>query len=295
MNSKILEDLELVINKISIKGKATIINTNNGKYVLKENNTNYYDYLPVRDFKFFPNVEKVSDNYILSKYIEDKDIPINQRLEDMIYLVSILHSHTSYDKKVDIDYIKGIYESLVNKQDYLTKYYLSIQDLIEDEEYMSPANYYLIRNISLVYYSIRKSREFLDKWYKSVEKSKNVRYVYTHGNLDISHFIENDKFYLISWEHSKLDLPIYDIEDFYRKNFMNIKVDTILKIYFKKYNLNNEEKNLLFSIILIPEKIDIEKEEYPKIVDVSNMILYLEDTLESLKNYSNEHDKEPNK
>lgn len=290
MNSEILKDFK--INKISIKGKSTIIDD---RYVLKENKTKYYDYLPVRDFMYFPNVEKVDDKYIVTKYIEDKNMPINQRLEDMIYLVSILHNHTSYDKEIDIDTIKEKYEYLIDKLDNLMKYYLSLQDLIEDEEYMSPANYLLIRNVSLIYMCIRKSRKYLDKWYKKICVNKKVRYVYTHGNLEIDHLLENDKLYLISWDKSKLDLPIYDIENFYRKNFNNIKLDTIMKIYSKKYILSSEELDLLFCILLIPDKIDMNKKEYPRIKDISNMLLYLEDTIYVLKNYSKEHDKEPNK
>lgn len=290
MNSEILKDFK--INKISIKGKSTIIDD---RYVLKENKTKYYDYLPVRDFMYFPDVEKVDDKYIVTKYIEDKNMPINQRLEDMIYLVSILHNHTSYDKEIDIDTIKEKYEYLIDKLDNLMKYYLSLQDLIEDEEYMSPANYLLIRNVSLIYMCIRESRKYLDKWYKKICVNKKVRYVYTHGNLEIDHLLENDKLYLISWDKSKLDLPIYDIENFYRKNFNNIKLDTIMKIYSKKYILSSEELDLLFCILLIPDKIDMNKKEYPRIKDISNMLLYLEDTIYVLKNYSKEHDKEPNK
>ncbi len=295
MNNDILDKFNLKINKVSIKGNCMILDTDSEKYVLKKDNTNYYDYLPVREFINYPDVLQVKYDYVLSKYIDNKNVPDNQRLEDMIYLVSILHNHTAFDKKIDIDTIKEKYESLINKLDYLYRYYLSLQDLIEDEEYMSPANYYLIRNISLIYYAIKESRKYLDKWYKDIENTKTIRYAYTHGNLDINHILEDDKLYLISWNKSKIDLPIYDIEDFYRKNFKSIRLDTILRIYSKKYLLKEDEINLLFCLLLIPIKVDMDKKEYPRIEDITDMILYLEDTLEVLKNYSKEHNKEPNK
>ena len=119
--------------------------------------------------------------------------------------------------------------------------------------------------------------------------------MYTHGNLDIDHILEDDKPYLISWNKSKIDLSICDIEDFYRKNFKFIRLDTILRIYSKKYPLKEEELNLLFCLLLIPIKVDMDKKEYPRIQDATDTILYLEDTLEVLKNYSKEHNKEPYK
>ena len=295
MNKDILDKFNLKINKVSIRGNCMILDTDSGKYVLKKENTNYYDYLPVREFINYPDVIKVSDDYVLSKYIDNKEVPDNQRLEDMVYLISILHNHTVFDKKLDIDTIKEKYEDLISRLDELHRYYLSLQDMIEDEEYMSPANYYLIRNISLIYYAIRESRKYLDKWYKDIENTKSIRYVYTHGNLDIDHILEGDKPYLISWNKSKLDLSIRDIEDFYRENFKSIRLDTILRIYSKKYPLKEDELNLLFCLLLIPMKVDMNKKEYPRLEDITDMILYLEDTLEILKNYSKEQNKEPNK
>ena len=296
MNKELLNKLNIKIDKIGKKGKAIILGTNYDKYVLKQCfNDKYYEYLKVRDFNYFPDVLDNSSNYLLTRYINDNDVPLNQRLEDMIAIISILHANTSYYKKLDLDTIKGIYEGLINRQDELLKYYLNIQTLIEEEEYMSPADYLLIRNISLIYMSLKKSREYLDKWYQSIKDTKIIRHVYNHGNLDISHFIEGDKPYLISWDNSKLDIPIYDLDDFYRKNFNLIKLDTIFNIYFDKYSLTNEEINLLFTYILIPDKIDIHLKEYDKVIAITNMILYLEDTLMFLKSYSINHNKPINK
>lgn len=277
----------LAVKKI---GKATIITTEDKKYVIKPSSrkADFYDYLVTRNFNYFPVIyTKVGDEVELSDYIEEKNVPIEQKLEDITYLASILHGKTSFDKVLDIDFIKELYENTIDKQNSLLKYYQELQNIIEQEIYMSPANYYLIRNMTLVYIALKKSRKYLDDWYNEVEKEKSVRYSYIHGNLSESHLIENDGLYLISWDLSRIDFPIIDLEKFYRNSYKNISLKDMLAIYESKYPLKKEEKNLLFALILIPDKINFVQDEYPKIKEVSNLVLYLENTLKSLEDYSN--------
>ena len=283
--------------EIEKKGKVTIITTSKDKYVLKDDNrnNNFYEYLNTRNFNYFPKIYSTnSDNKLIMEYIEEKDIPLEQKLEDMVYLISILHLSTMFDKKVDLDFIKEIYENIRKKQDSLMDYYLNMQDLIEEEIYMSPANYLLIRNISLIYKAINYSKEYLDKFYDLVKDKTSFRYSYIHGNLDINHLLERDNLYLISWDKSGLDLPIYDLSDFFRKNHEDINLDKVLAIYEKKFPLKKEEKYLLFSLLLIPGEIN-SKDEYLKTKEVSNTIFYIEELLDFLKNYSKESNNDTHK
>ena len=275
--------------EVEKKGKVTIITTSNNKYVLKDDNRDnkFYEYLNTRGFNNFPKIYSIDSSKLVMEYIDSKDIPVEQKLEDMVYLVSILHLSTMFDKKVDLDFIKEIYENIMKKQDYLMEYYLNLQNVIEEEIYMSPANYLLIRNISLIYLAINYSKKYLDKFYDLVKDQTSFRYSYVHGNLNINHLLEKDSLYLISWDKSRLDLPIYDLVDFYRKNHEDIDLDKIFNIYEKKVPLKKEEKYLLISLLLIPDEIS-SKDEYLKTKEVSNMIFYIEGLLDYLKNYSKE-------
>ena len=293
--NRVIEDLRLKVDGISVKGKSTIITCGNDKYVLKECDNKYYEYLNLRGFNYFPEVVNKKGNSLLERYISNKELPINQKLEDMVYLISLLHKSTSYYKKLDLDTIKEKYESIVNDLDSLNKYYLSLQDMIEDEEYMSPANYLLIRNISTIYYALKLSREYIDKWYNSIKNTKIIRYSYIHNNLEINHILEGNKPYLISWNKSKIDVPIYDIVSLYKNNYKCIKVDVLLDIYSNKYLLSTDEIYLLFSTLLIPSKVDMNLKEYPRIVEINNIILYLEETINSSKSYTIGHDKKVDK
>lgn len=287
MNKKeILERYNIKPKSIKYKGSASIITTDNKKYVIKKVNRRIdpFDYLLTRNFNNFPKVySNVNDEIELTDYIEDKETPIEQKLEDLIYLTSILHTKTTYYKNVDEDYIKNIYESIISNQDKMMNYYNELQNMIELEVYMSPANYLLIRNVSIIYLSLRKSREYIEKWYEIINETKKVRLAYIHGNLEANHLIENDNLYLISWDKSRIDLPIYDIETLYKKNYLDTSLSSILEIYESKYPLKKEEYYLLMAILLIPERINLNNSEYSKTKEVTNIILYIDKTLTYLE------------
>lgn len=287
---EILDYYNIKPKSIKHKGMATIITTDNKKYVLKEVNKNqdFFNYLQLRNFNNFPNIYSSSlDKFQLTDYVEDNNIPVDQRLEDLIYLVSILHTKTTFYKNVDDDYVKEIYENTINKLNKIYKYYNDIQDMIELEVYMTPANYLLIRNISNIYLAIRQSRKYIEKWYSIIKNEHRIRCAYIHGNLSSSHLIENGDLYFISWDKSRIDLPIYDLEILYRNSFLDISLDSLLEIYQLKYPLKKEELYLLLSLLLIPDKIDLELAEYSKIKQVTNVVLYIEKILFYLKNNTN--------
>ncbi len=291
MNKKeLLEYLSIKPHSIKKIGSATIITSSDDhKYVVKRNNrkADSFDYLQTRNFNHFPRVySNLQDEVELTDYIEESETPKEQKLQDLVYLTSILHTKTTFYKDVDDDYIKKIYEDLLEKQTNIYQYYSDLQNMIELEVYMSPANYLLIRNISLIYMALNQSRKYIEEWYRIIRNNHKVRYAYIHGNLEESHLLEGNDLYLISWDHSRVDLPIYDLEIFYRKSFLDIGLREILEIYESKYPFKKEEYYLLLALLLLPEKIDITLKEYSRVKKVTNLILYIDKTLSFLENNS---------
>lgn len=281
------------IKPISIKkiGSASIITTNDKKYVIKKVNRKIdpFDYLLTRNFNNFPKVySNIQDEVELTEYIENQNTPVEQKIEDLVYLSSILHTKTTFYKTVDEDYLKNIYETIITKQEMMYKFYNELQNVIELEVYMSPANYLLIRNISIIYLALRKSREYIENWYEIMKETKKVRLAYIHGNLEKNHLIEGNDLYLVSWDKSRIDLPIYDLETLYRKNYSDTNLSSVLDIYESKYPLKKEEYYLLMSLLLIPDKLNLNLAEYPKTKEVTNLILYMDKTLTYLENNSKE-------
>lgn len=275
---------------IKKKGSASIITTDDKKYVIKKNSrkADSFDYLLTRNFNNFPKLySNIDDEVELQDYLEDRQTPLEQKLEDLVYIDSILHTKTTFYKNIDDDYKKKLYEETIQKQNHLFDYYNELQNMIELEVYMSPANYLLIRNISIIYLALRYSKEYLDKWYEMVKKDSKMRFSFIHGNLQEEHLIENDDLYLISWDNSRIDLPIYDLENIYRNNYYNVDLSDMLEIYQSKYPLKKEEYYLLIALLLIPNKIDITLDEYPKTKQTTNLILYINKVLIYLENNSN--------
>lgn len=290
---ELLDYYNIKPKSIKQKGTATIITTNDKKYVLKtiKKKQDFYDYLLIRNFNNFPNIySKCDDKIELMDYIDDQQVPKDQKLEDLIYITSILHTKTTFYKNVDDDYIKEIYEGTINKLNDLYRYYNDIQDSIELEVYMSPANYLLIRNISNIYVVLNESRSYIEKWYSILKNEHRMRYAYIHGNLKDEHLLEKDDLYLISWDNSRIDLPVYDLEIFYRNSFTDISLNSLLEIYELKYPLKKEELYLLISFLLIPDKVDMQLSEYSKIKQVANIVLYINQMLLYLENNANKTD-----
>lgn len=256
-------------------GNVTIIDSNQGKYVIKKKLTdeNIYKYLESRNFNYYPAfISDRDENYLISEYVEDIAMPEEQKMLDMIELVSLLHYKTTHYKEVDEDEYKKIYEDIVNNINYLESYYTDIISIIETKVYMSPSEYLLARNISKIFSSIMFAKERLERWYALVKGKRKQRVVVLHNNLEINHFIKNKTPYLISWDKARIDMPIFDIYKLYKRHALDFDFETILKTYERSYPLLEEERELLFILISLPDKIEFNNSEYEMCKIISRQI-----------------------
>jgi len=253
--------------RFTIKNNIKIIDTDKGRFVLKRKKgtdfNNLSAYLNSRSFNYFPNlISDLNDEYDIFEYVEDIAIPDEQRATDIMYLVSLLHNKTTYYKEIDIDEYKKIFEELNSKIDYLFNYYSDIITIIESKIYMSPSEYLLARNISKIFASLIFCKEELRNWFNLVKEKKKMRYVTTHNNLALDHLLRNDNPFLISWNKSRVDFPIFDYISLYEQGYNNLDYGELLRQYESKYPLFEEERKLLFILISIPEKIEFNNSEY---------------------------------
>lgn len=272
--------------KVTLRGNTKIIDD---KLVFKPR-VNYdilktYNYLRSRAFDYFPYPIEIEDNYEVYPYIDDIDEPIPQKAQDLMYLLSLLHSKTTFYKEIDIDKAKEIYESVMNEVNYLDGYYNEMIDSIEREIYMSPSGYLIARNINIIFSSIYYVKENIDKWYKIVENSNNMRVVNIHGNINLDHYRKSDKPYLISFNKSRIDSPIYDLLSFYKNHYLTIPFNDLFKYYESKYPLKEEERILLFIYMAIPPRIEYNGNEYNMCIKINKIIDYLYKTVNVIMNY----------
>ena len=282
--NNILEDYSINKKRYKKKESARLLEIDNKKYILKKkkNNHNIYDYLDSRNFSYYLRPISEDNDYELYEYLEDEE----KSNEDLIRVVANLHNKTTTYKEVIPDDIKKLYEKIKKTISETRSFYFNMQDILETKMYYAPEEYLLLRNISSIYDSLKYSENNIDKWYQTKEKSSKERVVRLHNNLELNHFIKSK---LISWNNTKVDYPIYDFLNFYRKEFNVVEPISLYEIYNKNYKLEKDEKYLLKSLLTIPKEITFKDNHLINTQKISNEIKYLSKTRNFiLKEYEKE-------
>lgn len=271
---EILKRNSLRASKYKCIGKVVVVDTSKGKFIIKKTNDNkdIFNYLITRNFNYYPDIIDFDGNYQVTRFIEDISIPIEQKMNDLIKLVALLHSKTTYYKELDEGQYKKLYEDLNNNVEYLKEYYNDIITIIDSKVFMSPPEYLLARNISSIFSALDFCNNKISDWYNKVSKLDKMRVSVIHNNLDLNHFIKNNNDYLVSWDKAKIDLPLFDLYKLYNKHSLDFDFNDILKKYESIYPLNDDELDLFFILISLPTKIEFNKNNYEMCKEISNEI-----------------------
>ena len=282
--------------KYTLKGKVTILETSSGNYIVKERKSDIrelYRYLESRNFCNFPRLIDDSRKEVnIYEMIEDSPTPKEQKMDDLIDTVSLLHYKTSYYKEVSKDKYQKIYDDIESNILYLKNLYNEYYDKYLPIVYLSPSEYLLMRNIYKIFDDLDFCQERLDKWYDLVKEESKQRVSVIHNNLKSSHLIRNNENYLISWDKAKIDTPILDIVNLYQNEYYNYDFGPILESYFKKFSLTDQERELLFILLALPPEIKMVGSEYEKTKIVSKKLDYIFKTEELLRPYYSKNQKE---
>lgn len=267
-----------------------IVSDKDREYVIKLNTNNYdiYKYLLSKDFLFFPkNYNYPNDDYDISLFVKGLDVNKEQRINDYIKIIAILHFKTSYMREIDLDEIKEQYEKIDNQIINLRKYYNILNETIDHETFFSPSAYLLLRNISLIYSILDNSEVLLNEVYHKLKDEKSIRVALLHNNVDLDHLIITEKEYLVSWDKSFFSNPILEIEDIYRKYYKDISLSDLLKLYENINKLTSLEKALLLINLSLPKEIKLTDNTYQDTLIINNEIKYLKKVYELLIEYKN--------
>jgi len=213
---------EIIVRKITLINDVRIVDTGSERLVIKKREKELdglFRYLRSRSFDYFPEIIYSTDNYDVYRYINDSNLEREEKILDIVKLMTMLHSKTTFYKDIDDDTYKELYESVIDRINYLYNYYNDIVDIIEGYDYMSPSNYLFVRNVSKLFASLDYARYQINNWYNIIEEKKRVRVVNIHNNLRVEHYLLEDKPYLISWGNSKRDIPIYDLINLYKNYY----------------------------------------------------------------------------
>ncbi len=260
------------VKRIEKIGKVIIINGEE-KLVYKEGHISneILEYLKSRNFEYMPNI-KNNETYYTMNYIEDLNIPKEQKIIDLIKLTALMHSKTTHYKEIDIDYYNELFEDIYNNIEYLYSYYTDLITIIEAKTFPKPSEQLLERNISKIYEVLEFNDKKLRDWHNLIKNKQKERNVIVHGNLKLDHFIRNKNSYLISWDKAKIASPVFDLYKLYQNHALDFDFTPLIKIYEKNYPLTKEEKELLFILISMPEKIELNKNEYENCKQLSKFL-----------------------
>ena len=287
---EILQKYNIIPKKISYKNKLKIITTLTDKYCLKakENRTiDIYKYLKNQNFNnFIPLISDDSDSYEIYPYIREFNVDKERKAIELIHTLSILHTKTTTYKDINLDQVKEEYEKISNEINKLLLYYCDLQDLIENNEYMSPAEYCLIRNINKIYISLNNAKYDIDKWYKLKKTMTKERQVLIHNKVSLEHFIKSEKNYLINWTSSYKGKVVHDFITFFKNEYKQLEIEKLFKIYQTKYTYMEDENYLFKGLIQIPWKVTFNESNYINTLKVKVLLDYLEKANNLiLKNY----------
>ena len=266
--------------KITKKNKVYIVRTMDGDFALKEepkiNYKELYKYLKSRSFTYIPEMSLDSrDDLLVLEYQDDISIDKEQKALDLIELVNLLHSKTSYFKRVTNDKYKEVYEKINNNILYVTNLYEEYFDKFIKEEYMVPSHYLFLRNYTLIYKANLYAKERLDEWYLMIKDKNKERVALLHNNLKLEHFLKNTNEYLISWDNYIIDSPVLDLYHFYQNEWMNISLSEVFAKYNEGFLLSDEEKVFFNILISIPLIVDFKLDELSNCQKVRELINYL--------------------
>lgn len=278
--------------KITISGKSKIVDTEEGKFVIKKKSKDIkslYDYLNSRSFTSYPAlVDEIDDEYIY-KAVSEPNIPIEQKALDMAKVLASLHTKTAFFKDIKEDKIKEIYENIISNITYLDNYYETIFNNLEIKEVLLPSEQVILEGRS----KMKSLTEFLTKeaetWYNLTKTKEKERVVYCHNNLSIDHFIDN-KF--ISWDHYTVDTPILDLINLYHNDFGKYNYSNFLDKYLKTFDLLEEEKHLLFLMLSFPIELKQGKNEMANTINASKVFDYINETEKLIRPYYSVENKE---
>lgn len=252
----------------------------------KTNIEKIYSYLDSRNFNNYLKPIALSKKEEVYPFIQELHTTNKDKANDLIYLTADLHNKTTTFQDKNIENIKERYETTIDTLNEIFKHYSTLQDEIEEHIYMAPAELLLMNNISKIYYLLNISRFYIEKYYESAEKVDNERYVLNHGNLNLSHLLESNNKFLISWNRAKRDLPVYDLAKLIKNDSDTIEITSIYEIYQSRYHFTKEEEYLFVSLICIPPVVNLDKSNFINTQEVRKEVDYVDKILDFvLKEY----------
>lgn len=291
---KELYDID-VISFIKVSNKVYRIKTNEKDYALKyivqtslESIIERLKIIKLNTF-VFPLMNKynqyvsVHDNFnfiILPWVDEETSLLKDLKLKFFLNTLAELHNRSFYTIKVNDGFFSETYDFIASKIDKTADYIENYMSEIERLDYKSPSQWLFLLNYPFYVDAIEKANKHLDLFKDKSENKTTVRLAFTYNEFDYKHIILKEE-KILGIENIEIAPPIYDV--FYTFATLNeISVDTKIyyEKYFKKFILDDYEKDWLLSLLYIPRIDNLSLNESNNIVEVCTSLNYLKNSEE---------------
>lgn len=283
---KVCRKYSISLKKVEYYDSYFLLFSDDNIYLLKEKSF---------DEKLFSYFERIGYSYYLKKINEDidpyllylypMDIKNNGAVtgKELIRGITDLQLKTVYEEEISEEEFENIYKTILNDIDYQMKYYLDLQDYIEEFSFPRIDYYYFLLHISLLYKIIQKARYYLDLWYQ--KKNLKFRKCYSIHDVSFSNFIVSESSYFLDFGNCYKDFLITDFICFYKNEALSVDMNFLFDIYQKDIFLSEEELLLLKVFICIPKKVEFSKSTYNNTVSIYYLLEYIEKTNSFLEKY----------
>lgn len=273
--------------------KSKVICNNDKKYVYKsriKNKEKTFEYLKSKGFVNYLTYERETEKYEIYPFIKEEKIPPEDKAQELIYLLSLLHIKTTTHQETNIKETQELYEDSKTKIHELRKFYYEQQDITETKGFMSPEEQLLMNNISNFYKALNYAEHKLEEWYKLKKQEKTERLTQLHNNISLNHFlISKENKVIIDWEQASKGIVIYDFLKFYQNEFNNIEMISLFKLYQSKYQYTKSEQLLFEALLAVPPKVEFNKTHILNTINTRLAVNYVNKTSQFLSEYNKEN------
>ncbi len=222
--------------------------------------------------------------YIMPWLDSDQGIVKELKLKYYFECLSYLHNHSFFYYNVNSDFFKQQINDISNIIEERQHYFYELVCNFEKMRYRSPTCWMFLLNYHRIEASLQKARDYLRQYQECTCNNDTIRLSLIYNHFDYRH-INMLKQNLISIDHIKFDLCIYDIYNMYQRiPDLLFDMSQLPDEYLRHVHLLKEEKILLTCLQCIVPYIELTRDEVNNIVKMSRLLYYL-DSVEYLNRF----------
>jgi hypothetical protein len=280
-----------VLGFISITHYVYKIKCDNQLFVVKivdnKNIEGIYDYIESLQLKCFVEIIRNKNNELLTPYnhmffyimdcLEESIGKYRElKLKTYFEMLSYIHTHSFYLKKVNQEYFKDMYQKILKDINDRRNYYLSIMMNCENMTYRSPCQWLFLLNFYRIDERYKKAIAYLNQYMDLIKNNHSIRVCLIYNHFDYQHiFLKAKK--LISIDSMKIDMPIYDIYNIYLStNDILYDIECLSQNYLKNMKYDKNEKILLCCLLNTVPICNFDDNEIDNIIKISRLLYYID-------------------